>query len=306
MMMNAPLQPASIKRDNVTGMRCQNKSGEEMPAFAACVVTGETDGIYRVTKPSEDSAKEVLFGPPNAVPNDGYFTAVSPYDELVKYNGSVSPGDEVGTVSGQWYVETGKTGFAVLSGSGGVARVRPFSGGLSSLVEINVPAHDTSVSLSGGAFSWDGAWQTLSSPVNVVERYATLGATQFKLTTLAGSYTSSGGIYFRLVGGASDSIDLFIKAELKYSDGTTVESYTPGSLDNDGLGIQISSGGSNLSDFTFTANFLLEDKQITEFRLTGYQTSSSGYSLKRIRISNTRDSVSGPVPMTFIPFGISE
>jgi len=119
-------QPSTTSRDGKRGMKCQNKSGEEMPAFAACMVTGQANDIYSVDKPDEDSAKQVLFGPAHAVPDDGFFFAVSPYDELVQYDGTVNPGDEVGTVDGEWYLNSSNSGFAVLSGSGGVARVRPF------------------------------------------------------------------------------------------------------------------------------------------------------------------------------------
>ena len=118
-------QPLTTKRDFQQGIRCQNKSGEEMPAFAAMMITGESGGTYEITKPTEDSAKQVLLGPPNAVPNDGIFFAVSPYDELVATS-ETTPGDEVGTVSGSWEMEAGQTGFVILSGSGGAARVRPF------------------------------------------------------------------------------------------------------------------------------------------------------------------------------------
>ena len=116
--MNETYQPRQPAKEIKRGPFCQNVSGEEMPAYSACVVTGQSGDTYTVSKPAEDSAKEILFSPAHAVPDNGYFYAVNPFDELVTYNGSVSPGDTVGAVNGQWYVETGKTGLVVLSGSG--------------------------------------------------------------------------------------------------------------------------------------------------------------------------------------------
>lgn len=151
-MIEPTYQPKTLGRDGKRGMKCRNVSGEDMPAYSACVVTAENGDTYDVSKPIEDSAKEVLFSPPHVVPLNGIFFAVSPYDELVTYNGSVSPGDEVGTVSGQWYVESGQTGFAVLSGSGGVARCRPFSTN-AKFAEIAVDGYENSTT-DLGLFSY--------------------------------------------------------------------------------------------------------------------------------------------------------
>ena len=132
-------QPKTLARNMEAGIECINKSGEEMPSFAAMMVYDEVDGIYYVKKPDEDSAKEVLFGPSHAVPNNGIFYAVSPYDELCACSDTTTPGDEVGTVSGSWELSVAQSGFAVISGSGGAVRCRPFRSTVSESVRQYIP-----------------------------------------------------------------------------------------------------------------------------------------------------------------------
>ena len=44
-------QPRTMAKDNATGIKCVNGSGEEMPAYSAMMVDSETDGIVTVKKP---------------------------------------------------------------------------------------------------------------------------------------------------------------------------------------------------------------------------------------------------------------
>jgi len=133
------LQQLTPQKNLNNGIRCKNTSGEEMPAFAAFMIGSEVSGVVQAIKPNEDSAKQVLLGPPNAVPANGIFFSRSPYDEFSAVTGTVAIGDTLGTASGSWQLSTDQTGFVATGGdSGGVARVRFFSGGGADIYDYNV------------------------------------------------------------------------------------------------------------------------------------------------------------------------
>jgi len=112
-------------------MKIKNVSGEIIPAWSFAHITDKIDGVYQINKPNADSLSAALLCIiPTALPIDANGEGTKPEDGKVSitYNGTIpSNGDDFGTVSGQWYGEQGKTGFKVLSASGGYASISPFS-----------------------------------------------------------------------------------------------------------------------------------------------------------------------------------
>ena len=306
------IQITSTATDQINGRMIQRKiknmAGISIPAGSFVLKDGvDADGYIEVIRPDTaniSSNKLMITSPYFAIRSGGKAIAMdaSQGGPAVKYSGT-EPTDnqDFGTQADSFEGLAGNTGFTADGVQEDLAYASPFrqSGGLSSLVKFDCPAHDVNVSLAGGPFDWVGDWQTIT-PFNPVELYAGIGATSFKLITMLSSSTSTGGIFTRSVGG---SCSFTIKGEFKYDDDTTVESVPDLLDDTEGAAIWISTGDSGQLYATYSVNFDLENKEIKEFRLQGHQTSSAGMTEKRIRISQNFDSVTGPVSMTLVPYG---
>jgi hypothetical protein len=117
-------------------VRITNGAGADIPAFSVCRISSFTAGsgvkVYTVAKPNANSQSHVIFTGGHVVPSGDAdaWGRMWAYDGIpVTYSGTTPTiGDEVGTVSGQWYVQTGKTGLLVLGVDAGrsLCWVRPF------------------------------------------------------------------------------------------------------------------------------------------------------------------------------------
>jgi hypothetical protein len=88
-----------------------NVSGMEIPAFACVLpVDADTDGVIHVDQHTDDSSLLYLFNGPFRIAAGNYGLCTLSCPSHVLANGSPANGDVVGTVTGEWYVETGQTG----------------------------------------------------------------------------------------------------------------------------------------------------------------------------------------------------
>lgn len=115
-------------------MRITNASGAVIPPYSALEITGiASDGSLNVGKPSDDNLDQVLFSGASEIPIGAKSLASGDWPLLVTLDGSADVGDEIGTVSGQWYMEEGNTGFVCLGTQGGRALARPFRAAASNI-----------------------------------------------------------------------------------------------------------------------------------------------------------------------------
>lgn len=164
-----------------------NTSGERIPDNSIALVddaaSGESDIVYNLLKPNADnidSSKLVIVT--KSIPEDGRGHCFPPLDldkrVKVSLDASSSPGDECGTQSGSWVLKKGNTGLKVVCEDGGLARVRPFSGG-SALTFFTIFNSLTVVALPNGTYDVDdspftGSWVLLDNEVDLA---AELGGT---------------------------------------------------------------------------------------------------------------------------------
>ena len=158
--------------DNLGDMQVYNASGEEIPAYAPMLLDDSTTGIYRdVIKPNaaDLDACKIVFNGPSPIPIGRTGVAVSGYEVLSTINGTPALGDDIGTVSGQWYLSTGQTGFKARVVMGGLCYVVPFE------QTVTPPSIDYSTILTGadidvtgignGTTSYQlyyGAWRSIT------------------------------------------------------------------------------------------------------------------------------------------------
>ena len=102
----------------------KNTTGETIPPFACMIITGSTEEenelvfTVRKTTSSDASAQQyaaVAFNTGQAVPNGNNARCTLTYPALALVSGAVSVGDEVGPVSGSWYMGSSGSAFIVTS-----------------------------------------------------------------------------------------------------------------------------------------------------------------------------------------------
>jgi len=146
--------------------RCKNTSGEVVPPSSVMVVSSmDANAIRQCIKPDASSSSNIVFTPNRPIGVNQEFDAVAPSDVLVTINGTPAIGDGVGTVSGQWYLDTSETGFICngFNASLGVARVVPFSS--CELTTTTATFTGAPLTVAPPALSAESPWLPLSSPL---------------------------------------------------------------------------------------------------------------------------------------------
>lgn len=95
----------------------KNVSGEEVPPFAAMIVTGYDlqKGLFEVDKPDEDNATcDVLFNVGGPIANDKVGSGTADYPCRALVNGFTS--GVCGVIAGAWYLSDTKAGFLAHGG----------------------------------------------------------------------------------------------------------------------------------------------------------------------------------------------
>jgi hypothetical protein len=146
-------------------------------AYAAMEIYGiAANGAYQVRKPTGDSLNQILvadgFDIPAATPTPIRRT----WPKQVLLNGTAPAiGESIGSVNGQDYMQSGKTGFLHMGASGGRASVRPFNTStfvtsfddVSVIEDVELKYHDNPIAygnwvelytpfVSTHAAEWDG------------------------------------------------------------------------------------------------------------------------------------------------------
>ena len=140
---NADYEQPYQLRDNREEFRCVNISGETIPAYGVFKIDTSTEIYYRAVKPNADNLFNVLVNGSADIPDGKIFTGYSLSSGFALVDGNPYSGTDVGTVSGQFKLYEGQTGFVTLgSVVGGVARTSPFSSskGRDTSVVFTIPA----------------------------------------------------------------------------------------------------------------------------------------------------------------------
>ena len=122
-----------LKDDSQRGVLCVNKSGEDIPPYAAMRLTGSISSDAReVSKPNADSmnSNEIVFNGALVIPANQVFFADTQFENYYYLKSGESPsiGDDIGTENGEWTLTTSQTGFKERGGSGRYRFCVPFSG----------------------------------------------------------------------------------------------------------------------------------------------------------------------------------
>jgi len=161
-----------------------NNAGMEIPPFAAMMLTGSFTGDYRnVRKPDADSltSAQVVINGDRQIPDGTPFEVPAYSENLVQINGTV-PGvnDDLGTVSGKWYMAKDYTGFrcrGAING-GDLAYASPFSSA-GRVISSEIFDFNDSLQLvgknaanSGNNASWETAYVPLTDPIDFSSFFA--------------------------------------------------------------------------------------------------------------------------------------
>jgi len=107
-----------------------NESGETVPAYGVVQLRTNFSGASKASKPSSTDGLFFVNGMVTVAATKSGESLTWDKPRPVLINGTVTVGDEVGPVSGQWYMDTAGSGFRVLrQPSGGVGVVVASSGG---------------------------------------------------------------------------------------------------------------------------------------------------------------------------------
>lgn len=198
-------QPKSQALDMRNGATCLNGSGEDIPANSVCEISSvDSSGIITVVKPTGDSLTEVILSPSHIVPEDAKFIGISPYDEFAAINGTFDVGDDLGSVSGQWYMQKDNSGFKCLGGSGGVARVRPFSYTNSYFSLAQLTSDQTSYGWRNAGYDWEDGREIYSDEIELTTEISEVSYyAKFQRYRYGGIITSNKLIVLPYVQGSS-------------------------------------------------------------------------------------------------------
>jgi len=104
----------------------QNSFAGEIPAHGVMEITAvDSSGAHWVRRPDADNLVNILVNDSSIIPESGTARIRKEWPKPALMTGSPSVGDEIGTASGSFNFETGKTGFINFGLSGSKASVRP-------------------------------------------------------------------------------------------------------------------------------------------------------------------------------------
>jgi len=288
----------SAPADNLGDMQVHNASGEEIPGYAPMLLDDTSTGIYRdVIKPNDASldACKIVFNGPAPIPINREGVAVSVYEVLTTINGSPALGADIGTVSGQWYLSTGQTGFKARVVLGGLCYACPFE------QTVIPPSLDYATILTGADITvsgtgngttvytvYDGSWQSIT-PTNISTELGLTSDTQLQSVFSVRQTTKKNStLETRLSGGSgSGRVDYDIYVEFRNTDMDIIapESWAslPGVTTLKGTRVLIDDQSFSLIDSSFSNTFKFYDTgTIDSIRLVakGYDVRASTFAFK--------------------------